>query len=140
MCPCSRARAQAVLGVLAASAGAWLGELGREWKGWRSSAGAQHCGNHTVIYPVQKSVGCRVYGSKTLPNSCSNYVLLSPGQKGALPAGLSSLSWREGAKGAFQVKFPILPARTGWEHTISQSQQSHFAEIWRKLQTDGWIL
>lgn len=108
--PPSRERAQAVLSVLAAGAGAWLGELGREWKDQRSSAGAQHCGNHTVIYPVQKSAGCHVCSSKSLPNSRSNSILLSPGQKGALPGGLSSLSWREGAEGAFQVKFPSFPS------------------------------
>lgn len=65
---------------------------------------AQHCRN--LPYPKI----CRLWGvrgCKPLPNSCSNSSLLSLGQKGALPARPSSLIQREGAKGAFLVKFPL---------------------------------
>lgn len=137
MCPSSRERAQAALGVLAASARARLGALRGEWKGWRSSAGAQHCGNHAARFTLSKNLPfSHVCGSKPLPNSCSNSSLLNPKQKGALPAGLSSLSQRV----KFQLNSPFLHATgTSQEHVIGPSHQSHFAAIGRKPQTDGWV-
>lgn len=47
---------------------------------------------------------------KSLPDACSNSSLLSLGQEGALAAGPSSLSHREGTKGTFSVKFPLPPS------------------------------
>ena len=58
MCPPrpGRERAQTALGVLAASTGARLGALGREWNGWRSSAGAQRRENHAARFTLSKNL------------------------------------------------------------------------------------
>lgn len=108
------------------TAGGWDGyssvcpQAGRELRlpmecwGGSSGAGGALQGSalrepHGAICPVQKSASCGVCGCKSLPDSCSNSSLLSRGQEGALAAGPSSLSQREGTEGTFSVKFPLPP-------------------------------
>lgn len=92
-----------------------VGSTGVGAEGLEELCRARHCGNHTVQMSCPKA--CQLWcvcGCKSLPDSCSNSSLLSLGQEGALAAGPSSPSQREGTKGTFSVKFPLPPLHGTW--------------------------